>query len=184
MSDDPESDVLDRPHFITAAIGVPAALAASADPASAEAATTSRGTVYTGDMIDGKKVISALNTDDLEFAGLRPRSACLFDPEFTPAFRTDLAIDECAGVWLLKQRAVAALLIALWCVLILNRLLSHLGSSFLNWGKQCRGSCCAGHTLNDNSTSGQRARLNSRIPAISTSLPTAPPHLLRRPKTA
>ena len=33
---------------------------------SAQATTASRGTVYTGDMIDGKKVISALNIDDLE----------------------------------------------------------------------------------------------------------------------
>ena len=48
------------------AIGASAVLAASTDPASAQAATTSRGTVYTGDMIDGKKVISALNIDDLE----------------------------------------------------------------------------------------------------------------------
>jgi hypothetical protein len=41
-------------------------------------------------------------------AGIRRRSACLFDPEFTPALRTDLAIDERAAVWLLEQRAVAA----------------------------------------------------------------------------
>jgi hypothetical protein len=32
-----------------------------------------------------------------EVAGRRPRSARLFDPEFTPALRTDLAIDERAG---------------------------------------------------------------------------------------
>ena len=49
-----------------------------------------------------------------EFAGRRPRSACLFDPEFTPALRTDLAVDERAGVRLLEQRAVTALLISLW----------------------------------------------------------------------
>src|SRR5215470_7145541 len=55
------------------------------------------------------------------------RSACLFDPEFTPALRTDLAIDQRAGVRLLEERAVAALLIALGCVLIFDRLLSHLG---------------------------------------------------------
>jgi hypothetical protein len=40
-------------------------------------------------------------------AGLRPRSAWLFGPESTPAFRTDLAVDERAGVRLLEQRAVA-----------------------------------------------------------------------------
>ena len=66
MSDDPGSDGLDRRHFITAAIGASAALAANADPASAQAPATSRGTVYTGDTIDGKKVVSALNVDDLE----------------------------------------------------------------------------------------------------------------------
>jgi uncharacterized protein len=66
MSDDTDSDGLDRRHFITAAIGASAALAANADPASAQTAAASRGTVYTGDVIDGKKVISALNVDDLE----------------------------------------------------------------------------------------------------------------------
>ena len=70
MSDDPGFDGLDRRHFMTAAIGASAALAATGDPASAQsagqAATASRGTVYTGDVIDGKKVISALNIDDLE----------------------------------------------------------------------------------------------------------------------
>jgi uncharacterized protein len=66
MSDDPGWDGLDRRHFITAAIGASAALAAKTDAASAQAAPASRGTVYTGDMIDGKKVISALNIDDLE----------------------------------------------------------------------------------------------------------------------
>ena len=65
-------------------------------------------------------------------AGLRPRLACLFDPEFTPPLRIDLAVDERAGVRLLEERAIAAFLIALWCVLIFDRLLSHLGGSFLN----------------------------------------------------
>ena len=66
MSDDPGWDGLDRRHFMTAAIGVSAALAGDVDPANAQATTASRGTVYTGDMIDGKKVISALNIEDLE----------------------------------------------------------------------------------------------------------------------
>src|SRR6516165_9094913 len=88
------------------------------------------------------------------FAGLRPRSACLFDPEFTPALRTDLAVDERAGVRLLEERAIAALLIALWCVLIFDRLLSHLGGSFLNWCKRCCSSCCTGEASNDNGSSG------------------------------
>ncbi len=66
MSDDQEWDGLDRRHFIAAAIGASAALAANTDTANAQAAAASRGTVYTGDMIDRKKVISALNVDDLE----------------------------------------------------------------------------------------------------------------------
>src|SRR6476619_2535196 len=65
MSDDTGWDGLDRRHFITAAIGASAALAAT-DPANAQAPAASRGTAYTGDVIDGKKVISALNIDDLE----------------------------------------------------------------------------------------------------------------------
>ena len=66
MSEDTGWDGLDRRHFITAAIGASAALAANTDPANAQAPAASRGTVYTGDVIDGKKVISALNIDDLE----------------------------------------------------------------------------------------------------------------------
>src|SRR6516225_2157520 len=66
MSDDPGWDGLDRRHFMTAAIGVSAALAGDVEPANAQATTASRGTVHTGDMIDGKKVISALNIEDLE----------------------------------------------------------------------------------------------------------------------
>ncbi len=72
MSDDPGCDGLDRRHFITAAIGVSAALAADIDPASAQAAIASRGTVFTGDTIDGKKVISTLNIDDLESGKKHP----------------------------------------------------------------------------------------------------------------
>ena len=63
------------------------------------------------------------------FLGLRSRSALLLDPEFTPALRTDVAVDDRAGVRLLEERAIAALLIVLWCVLIFDRLLSHLGGS-------------------------------------------------------
>jgi hypothetical protein len=89
-----------------------------------------------------------------EFAGRRPCSASLFDPEFTPARRTDFAVDQRAGVRLLEQRAVAALLIAFWCVLIFDRLLSHLGGSLLNWGKRCCGSSSAGEAPNDNGSPG------------------------------
>ena len=66
MPDDLGWDSFDRRHFMVTAIGASAVLAASTDPGSPQAATTSPGTVYTGDMIDGKKVISALNIDDLE----------------------------------------------------------------------------------------------------------------------
>lgn len=66
MSDDPWWDGVDRRHFMVTAIGASATLAANTDPTSAKEAIASRGTVYTGDTIDGKKVVSALNVDDLE----------------------------------------------------------------------------------------------------------------------
>src|SRR6516165_6410057 len=69
------------------------------------------------------------------FAGGRPRSACLFGPEFTPALRTDLAVDDRAGVRLLEERAIAALLIVLWCVLIVDRFLAHFCGSFCDEAK-------------------------------------------------
>jgi len=55
-----------RRHFMVTAIGAPATLAANTEPGSAQAAIVSPGTFFTGDIIDGKKVISALNIDDLE----------------------------------------------------------------------------------------------------------------------
>ena len=70
MTDDLEWDNLDRRHFMAAAIGASAVLTADVNQTSAQGAaqTTTKpgGTVYTGDVIDGKKVISALNIDDLE----------------------------------------------------------------------------------------------------------------------
>jgi uncharacterized protein len=66
MTDDQGGNNFDRRHFMVTAIGASAALAANTDPASAQPATASGGTVYTGDVIDGKKVVSALNIDDLE----------------------------------------------------------------------------------------------------------------------
>src|SRR5690348_14083943 len=66
MSDE-FSEGLDRRNFMAAAVGASAALAANSGAQAADqASTASRGTVYTGDMIDGKKVISTLNIDDLE----------------------------------------------------------------------------------------------------------------------
>ena len=66
MPDDPQSNDLDRRHFMASAIGVSAALATDINAARAQAPIASRGTVYTGDVIDGKKVVSALNLEDLE----------------------------------------------------------------------------------------------------------------------
>ena len=75
MSD--ETDSLDRRDFMRATIasvGASAALAAHAGPARAQAASApaarsaqvaSRGTVFTGDAIGGKRVISALDLEDL-----------------------------------------------------------------------------------------------------------------------
>jgi predicted deacylase len=66
MSNEPRQG-LDRRDFMLAAAGSSAVLAANSGAHGADQANTgSRGTVYTGDMIDGKKVISALNIDDLE----------------------------------------------------------------------------------------------------------------------
>jgi len=62
-------------------------------------------------------------------------SACLFGPEFTPALRTDVAVDDRAGVRLLEERAIAALLIVLWCVLIVDRFLAHFCGSFCDEAK-------------------------------------------------
>ncbi len=66
MSDDQGQDSLNRRHFMATAIGASAALAASSNPPSTRAATASQGTVFTGDTIDGKKVVSALEINDLE----------------------------------------------------------------------------------------------------------------------
>jgi uncharacterized protein len=66
MSDDQVLDNLNRRRFMVTAIGASATLAANTDAAIAQPASVVGGTVYTGDMIDGKKVIRALNIDDLE----------------------------------------------------------------------------------------------------------------------
>ncbi|MEQ1953350.1 succinylglutamate desuccinylase/aspartoacylase family protein [Mesorhizobium sp. CN2-181] len=73
MSDRPH-ERLDRRDFMLASIatvGASAALAASTGAVKAQEAATSpaspgSGTVYTGDVIDGKKVVSALDVNDLE----------------------------------------------------------------------------------------------------------------------
>jgi uncharacterized protein len=73
MSDSLEED-LDRRDFIVASIatvGASAALAVNAGAANSQSAATpsanpASGTVYTGDIIQGKKVVSALDVNDLE----------------------------------------------------------------------------------------------------------------------
>lgn len=74
MSDDLE-DGLDRRNFMVAAIGASATLAVNTGPANAQDTSASsagsapaapRATLYTGDAIQGKKVISALDVHDLE----------------------------------------------------------------------------------------------------------------------
>ncbi|HVK91608.1 MAG TPA: succinylglutamate desuccinylase/aspartoacylase family protein [Mycoplana sp.] len=73
MSDSPKEG-LDRRDFIVASlatVGVSAALGVSAGAANAQDAATSSpdpssGTAYTGDIIQGKRVVSALDVNDLE----------------------------------------------------------------------------------------------------------------------
>jgi uncharacterized protein len=71
MNDSSVTEQLDRRVFISAAIGASAALTTSMMPASAETGTatpvpTGGGTAYTGDMIAGKPVVTALDVEDLE----------------------------------------------------------------------------------------------------------------------
>ena len=71
MPDPSATDQLDRRGFISAAIGASAALTTGMMPASAETGTatpvpTGGGTAYTGDVIAGKQVVTALDVEDLE----------------------------------------------------------------------------------------------------------------------
>jgi predicted deacylase len=71
---DKSAEGIDRRNLIVASIatvGSAAAVAVNASTANAQGAATSRvnpasGTVYTGDVIEGKKVLSALDVNDLE----------------------------------------------------------------------------------------------------------------------
>ena len=70
MSDTSKNGI-DRRDFMIASlatVGASAALAVSANAANAEdtASDPAAGTVYTGDIIEGKKVVSALDVNDLE----------------------------------------------------------------------------------------------------------------------
>ena len=71
MPDPSAHDQLDRRVFISAAIGASAALTTSMMPASAETGTATPvpaagGTAYTGNIIAGKQVVTALDIEDLE----------------------------------------------------------------------------------------------------------------------
>jgi uncharacterized protein len=66
MPSDQGPDSLNRRHFMVTAIGASAALAASAESPSALGVASPRGTAFTGDAIDGKKIVSALDINDLE----------------------------------------------------------------------------------------------------------------------
>ena len=70
MPDPSAPDQLDRRGFISAAIGASAAFSAVVMPASADTTATPvpgrGGTVYTGDVIEGKQVVTALDVADLE----------------------------------------------------------------------------------------------------------------------
>ena len=72
MSDE-SRDAFDRRDFMIsslATVGVSAALVTTTEVVDAQAATapvtTSQGTIYTGDVIQGKKVVSALDVSDLQ----------------------------------------------------------------------------------------------------------------------
>lgn len=73
MSDEHEEgiDRRDLMKLFIAAVGAASALGTNAGPAAAQASTAPatgkpQGTVYTGDVIQGKKVVSALDVNDLE----------------------------------------------------------------------------------------------------------------------
>src|SRR5918997_475911 len=71
MSELSAHDQFDRRGFIAAAIGASAALTTSMMPVSANASAATPvpgggGTGYTGDVIEGKQVITALDVEDLE----------------------------------------------------------------------------------------------------------------------
>jgi len=71
MSNPSATDQLDRRGFISTAIGASAAFSAAVMPASADTGTptpvpATGGTAYTGDLIEGKSVVTALDVEDLE----------------------------------------------------------------------------------------------------------------------
>ena len=71
MSELSAHEQLDRRGFISAAIGASAAFSAAVMPTAADTGTATPvppggGTAYTGDMIEGKPVVTALDVEDLE----------------------------------------------------------------------------------------------------------------------
>ena len=68
------------------------------------------------------------------------RLAGLFDPELAPTLWAYLAVDQRAGIRLLEQRTVAALLIALWRILVRHRGLAHFRGCLLERQQHSGGS--------------------------------------------
>ena len=77
MSEKPKEGLTRRDFMIAsvATVCASAVLARGSDPANAQdtaasssdaASGASRGTIYTGDVIDGKKIVSVLDVNDLE----------------------------------------------------------------------------------------------------------------------
>ena len=85
------------------------------------------------------------------------RSAGLFDPELAPTLWAYLAVDQCAGIRLLEQRAIAALLIPFWGILVCHRGLTHFGGCLPNRQQHSNGSGRAPCALQKNVAAGQCA---------------------------
>jgi predicted deacylase len=71
MHETPDKAGLDRRDFMTASFGAAAVITMSASSVEAQTATplvpeSTEGTVYTGDLINGKPVVTALDVNDLE----------------------------------------------------------------------------------------------------------------------
>ena len=84
-------------------------------------------------------------------------SAGLFDPELAPTLWAYLAVDQCAGIRLLEQRAVAALLIAFRRVLVCQRRLAHFGGRLPRGQQYSSGPRCAACAVQKNGAPGQCA---------------------------
>ena len=77
-------------------------------------------------------------------------SAGFFHPEFAPALRADITVDQRASIGVLEQRAVAALLITLWGILVCNRGLAHFRGRLLERQQHSGGPCRAPYATQEN----------------------------------